>query len=315
METRDLYYGSGSRSREPRPGRYVFVEEDLDGDSPKFVVRDRTGTKWKVKVGREARPETVATRFVWAVGFATDEDYFVPALRVRDMPPKLRRGGEFVAPDGTVRDARWERMDREKLRSWSWHNNDFEHTRELNGLRVMMALLNNYDMKEGQNAVYQRGKEEVYVVSDIGATLGATGSRWPLVSKKGDLEAYGRSGFIRNVTDEYVDFVAPSWPMLGGFFPVLPIPYPWITAPVRLFGGKPAPDVTRQFWIGKKIPRHHVSWISRLLSALSKNQIRDAFRAAHYSDDEIEGFSRAIERRIGELSELRLAAGLESPGK
>ena len=48
---------------------------------PKFDVRDAQGTKWKVKLGEEARPETTASRFVWAVGFMTDEYYFLPKHR------------------------------------------------------------------------------------------------------------------------------------------------------------------------------------------------------------------------------------------
>ena len=31
---------------------------------------------------------------------------------------------------------------------------------------------------------------------------------------------------------------------------------------------------------------------------------RDAFRAAHYSPDDVEGFSKVMERRIAELSEI-----------
>ena len=36
----------------------------------------------------------------------------------------------------------------------------------------------------------------------------------------------------------------------------------------------------------------------------SPHQIRDAFRAAGYTDEEVEGFSRVVERRIGELNGL-----------
>ena len=53
----------------------TFVDEDLKGSNPKFVVRDAAGVKWKIKLGTEARPETAATRLVWAVGYSADEDY------------------------------------------------------------------------------------------------------------------------------------------------------------------------------------------------------------------------------------------------
>ena len=82
LASRDLFYGAGGRQGAPGDGPFVFVEEDRDGVSPKFVVQDSQGVKWKVKVGQEARPETASTRLVWAVGYTTDKDYFVPVQRV-----------------------------------------------------------------------------------------------------------------------------------------------------------------------------------------------------------------------------------------
>ena len=35
--------------------------------NPKFNVVDEDGVKWGVKFGNEAKPETAATRLVWAV--------------------------------------------------------------------------------------------------------------------------------------------------------------------------------------------------------------------------------------------------------
>jgi hypothetical protein len=304
ISARDLIYGPGGKQRAPGSSTYVFVEEDKDGNSPKFEVRDSQGVKWKVKVGAEARPETAATRLVWAVGYTTDEDYFVPVLRVRNMPAKLSRGAEFVGPDGSVRNARWERMRSDKRGSWHWAKNAFDDTRELNGLRVMMALLNNWDMKDSQNAIYEQDGEQTYVVADLGSTFGPTGQRWPHPTPRGDLERYERSDFIKKVADDYVDFAAPSWPMIFGLFPAPPLPYPWLTAPVRLFGRPPAPEIAGQRWIGKGVPREDVRWMAGLLASLSSKQIRDAFRAASYTPAEVEAFSKIVERRIAQLSEL-----------
>jgi hypothetical protein len=41
-----------------------------------------------------------------------------------------------------------------------------------------------------------------------------------------------------------------------------------------------------------------------LLARLSPQQIRDAFRAAGYSTDEVEQLGKVVERRIGELEKL-----------
>jgi hypothetical protein len=57
-------------------------------------------------------------------------------------------------------------------------------------------------------------------------------------------------------------------------------------------------------WIGKRVPRSDARWMGQMLAKLSPSQIRDAFRAAGYSPEEIEGFARVVEKRIGQLSAL-----------
>src|SRR5579864_6106369 len=154
IATRNLFYGPGGKEHEPH-GPFTFVDEDLEGSNPKFNVRDAGDGKWKVKMGAEARPETVASRLVWAVGYFANEDYFVQDLPVAEMP-KLHRGQKEVDPDGTVHDVRLKRHSKgeEKIGEWQWANNPFSGTRELNGLRVMMALINNWDLKDENNAIY-----------------------------------------------------------------------------------------------------------------------------------------------------------------
>ena len=57
-------------------------------------------------------------------------------------------------------------------------------------------------------------------------------------------------------------------------------------------------------WIGRRIPRGDARWLGEQLGRLSPAQIRAAFRAAGYSPEEIEGFSKIVEGRIAELKEL-----------
>ena len=57
-------------------------------------------------------------------------------------------------------------------------------------------------------------------------------------------------------------------------------------------------------WIGRRIPREDVQWIGQLLAQLSPEQIRDAFRAAGYTPDEVEGFAKVVEKRIAELGQI-----------
>ena len=61
ISSRNLLYGPGGQEHQPA-GTMKFVEEDPAGHNPKFDVTDEAGTKWKVKMGPEARPETAASR-------------------------------------------------------------------------------------------------------------------------------------------------------------------------------------------------------------------------------------------------------------
>src|ERR1700690_961397 len=48
----NLTYGAGGKAHAPDPnGTFTFVEEDLAETSPKFVVTDAQGVRWKVKLG------------------------------------------------------------------------------------------------------------------------------------------------------------------------------------------------------------------------------------------------------------------------
>ena len=207
----DLIGGAGGKEHQPA-GKFTFVEEDMGGTAPKFIVRDEQGVKWKAKLGEEVKSETAATRLVWAAGYFTDEDYYLPELRVENMS-KLKRGSQFVSEDGTVHGVRLERYlkGEKKKGNWSWFKNPFTGTKELNGLRIMMALINNWDLKEVNNAIYQvKGESPRYVVSDLGATFGDTGS--PLTRSKSNPEDYSKSEFIQKVTPDHVDFFLSSRP-------------------------------------------------------------------------------------------------------
>ena len=293
IASRDLFYGPGGEKHRPH-GPFTFIKEDLDGTNPKFVVRGGDDVKWKVKLGEEARPETVATRLVWAAGYFTDEDYFLPDLQVAEMPHRLHRGQKLVGPDGSMHNVRLKRYlkGEEKLGNWQWRVDPFTNTRELNGLRVAMALLNNWDLKDENNKVLEydhhgEGPEQIYEVSDLGASFGTTGRRRSRAVSKGNLQSYSRSQFITKVTPEFVDFKTPSRPS----FVLMVNPREYISR-VHLE------------WIGRHIPRGDARWLGELLARLSPEQIRAAFRAAGYSPQEIEGFSKVVEGRITELTQL-----------
>src|SRR5215813_1220714 len=78
LEQRDLFYGAGGRAGAPDlAAKYTYVKDSKSGTQKKVIVKDDRGREWTVKFGPEARPETAATRIVWAAGYYTDQDYFV----------------------------------------------------------------------------------------------------------------------------------------------------------------------------------------------------------------------------------------------
>src|SRR4051812_11085136 len=137
----DLMNGQGGNDSKPAPP-FKFESEDMHGTNPKFNVRDAHGAKWRVKLGDEARPEVTASRLLWAVGYFVNEDYVLESAKVDGL--HLTRGPS-IAADGHIVDARFERRpaERKKIGTWRWKTNPFSGTREFNGLRVMMALMNN----------------------------------------------------------------------------------------------------------------------------------------------------------------------------
>jgi len=289
IASRDLYYGPGGREHEPR-GTMTFEKEDMDGTNPKFIVRDAGGVKWTVKLGNEARPETVASRLVWAAGYFANEDYFVADLRVEGMPSHLRRGSKFATLEG-ARNARLKRHESgmEKAGEWSWRDDPFTDSREWNGLRALMALMNNWDLKDVNNVILQDKKtgEQIYMISDLGASFGAPAHIFPNRRSKDDLEKYEKSRFIRRENARFVDFSNPGRPALV-YMPAFP-------SYIRR---------VRMEWLGKHVPRADAKWMGELLGGLSKAQIRDAFRAAGYSPNEIDQFASVVEARIAALRDL-----------
>jgi hypothetical protein len=209
--------------------------------------------------------------------------------------PHLKRGQNLVSEDGTMHNVRLKRSlkGEEKIGEWKWSDNPFTRQRELNGLRVMMALINNWDLKDENNAIYKEkhgdsGTPELhYAVSDLGASFGTTGRGLTHSMSKGNLKAYQHSKFIRKQTSEYVDFYVPSRP-----------------APIYLFTPKEYFSRVDMRWIGRHIPRSDAQWIGSLLAQLSPNQIRDAFRAAGYASDQVNAYAAVVEGRIAELNRL-----------
>jgi hypothetical protein len=289
IASKDLFAGPGGEAH--RPALPVkFLKEESHGHNSKFDVEDANGEKWRAKLGIEAPTETVAVRLLWAIGYFTNENYLVPDLEVQGLPAHLRRGQGHVISAGHLDAVRLQRSPGEKkIGEWNWKHNPLIGTREFNGLRVMMALISNWDLKDDNNAIIRNkkdGKEE-YLVSDLGTAFGASGQRWTEGATKNNLKEYQHAKFIAKATPDYVDLNFPRRPPL-----------------LHLFALSGYIRQTRMRWIGNHVPRADAKWVGSLLSQLSTKQIEDAFRAGGYPPEMAAAFTQVVKARIDDLNRL-----------
>ena len=144
----DLRYGPGGADGVP-VAPFTFVEEPLAGSQPCVSVRDARSRLWRVKWGYEAKPESFAVRFAWALGYFAEVTHYVPGGRIEGVSG-LSRARSCIRDDGTFEDARFELEDRNvrmffNEHSWSWDDNPFVGTKQLNGLKMVNMLLSNWD--------------------------------------------------------------------------------------------------------------------------------------------------------------------------
>jgi hypothetical protein len=265
IASRDLYLGPGGETMKPDLSRVTLIKEEKGGYSTKYRVRDGAGREWVAKIGKEAQPETAAVRLMWGVGFFSDIDYLVPSVRIEGLNKTLENVRFGARP-----------KDVEKVDLWKWGNNPFVGTHEFQGLKIMMALLNNWDIKDDNNKILamrdEDGETELrYVVHDLGATFGKSGGAfWTITRSRNDPQGYVKAAFIDTVKDGRVNF---------------------------RYEGK-------RNNLFDDITVDDAKWMGNLLSRLTDRQIDDAFRAANYSPEEIRMLGGALRERIRELVEL-----------
>src|SRR5437763_17129183 len=170
IASRDLFLGQGGEAMKPDLSRVTFVADETSSYSKKYRVRDAAGNEWVVKLGPEAQSETAAVRLIWAAGFFADVTYLVPHVDIEGK--------------GSFDNARFEaRIKGEKRlgQRWDWEKNPFVGTTELQGLKVLMALINNWDIQNHNNNILivteetTGAKEARYFDTDLGASFGKEG--------------------------------------------------------------------------------------------------------------------------------------------
>jgi len=262
---RDLYWGEGGKALQPDLSKVTLIEKEKGGYSTKYRVRDGSGREWVVKLGKEAKGETAASRLMWAVGYLPDVNYLVPKVKVEGLNKPLENVRFGLRP-----------KDIKRVDGWQWKKNPFVGSREFQGMKVMMALLNNWDIKDSNNKVAVVHNKKIadnelrYFVSDLGGSFGKVSHIPRFIYFKPDRnnpKAYAQTHLVDKVKDGRVDFH-------------------YKLKRKNLF---------------KDITVDQAQWITGWLSRLSDRQLEDAFRSANYNPTEVRMMSRGVRARSNEL--------------
>jgi hypothetical protein len=262
IESRNLLLGAGGEAMKPDLAKVTFIEQKTGGYSKKYGVRDAAGNEWVAKLGKEAQPDTAANRLLWAMGYETEVAYLIPRLTIEGK-------GTF---ENVRLEARPKNIDR--TGDWKWGNNPFTGTPQFQGLKVMMVLINNWDIKDSNNEILATRNEGTgqgelrYIISDLGGTFGKTGGFFSRSRNKPS--DFVKADFIEAVRGNVIDFN---------------------------YGGK-----SKKLF--DNITISDAKWIGGLLARLNDEQIKDAFRAANYPPEEVERLSRAVRQRIDALNNV-----------
>ena len=258
IASRNLLVGAGGEAMKPDLSRVTFVEVKTGGWSTKYRVKDGKGNEWVAKLSKEAQPETAANRLLWAIGYETEIAHLVPELTIEGK--------------GTFKNVKLEaRPDAVKRAGfWPWASNPFVGKPELQGLKIMMLLFNNWDMKDDNNAILavkgDPNSERRFIVSDLGATFGKTGGF--MSRSRNKPSDYVKSEFVKAVRGNQIDFS---------------------------YSGKNQK-------LFEDITINDAKWLAGWLSKLSDEQIKDAFRTANYSPEEVDQLAAAVRARINVLA-------------
>lgn len=261
---RDLFLGPGGEEMKPDLSSVTFIKEEKQGHNKKYRIKDAAGREWVAKFGSEAQPETAAVRILYGLGYKTEINYLVPSLTIPG-------NGTFENVRLEARPANVERLD-----EWKWKENPFTGTNELQGLKIMMVFLTNWDLLDLQNKVLRvennGAVEDQYVISDLGATFGKVGNNnlpffFRLGRKTNKPDSWEQAGFISSVKGEKID-----WDFRGK-------------------GRSLMDDITIE----------NARWLASRLTQLTDKQIGDAFRAANYSDADVQTLKAGFKARVAEL--------------
>lgn len=260
---RDLFAGVGGKALAPDPkATYTVIEIKRGGFSSGYTVMGPGDREWSAKFPPEANTEVTASRIHWGIGYHQPPIYLLShwtAEKATSPNPQLPARFREKKPDLNGLDAG---------DSWSYYQNPFVGTRQLNGLLALQAMLGNSDLKAAQNVIYKLDKEfenatRWYVARDLGQTFGRTGV---LDAPRGDIEVFEKTPFIRGVEDGTVRFDYRG----------------------------------RHKALFQNITPADVRWLCERLNQLTDEQWNDAFRAGGFGKPVADRFVRRMKQKIAE---------------
>lgn len=197
LTQRDLRWGPGRAANAPaKNAMFTVLKLDETGYSRGYDVVGPDKRKWSIKVGKEAQPEVVVSRILWALGYHQPETYYLAGWQ---LVGEWKDEGE---------PARFRlQSDHDSDGEWKWVDNPFAGTAPMHGLIAINLLLNNWDLKTSNNRVYRLGERKTeplrrYVVQDLGASLGKP--RVFPVGTRNDIEDFETTPLIRDVNGRVV---------------------------------------------------------------------------------------------------------------
>jgi len=277
VQSLDLYWGNTSPDGAPI-GPFSFVSEDHGGTSPKAILQDAKGVRWNAKWGEEVHAEVAATRLAWALGLRVEETYYVETglIVFPNRRPTLQRLAPFIDKTGRFRSAaRFERRapDLVNKGTWSFDRNPVMDNGGYSILVLMNVVMANWDARNANNKILSvtdsTGTTDWYMVGDYGACFGKMG------------------GHFTHSTYKLKDFLQ-NRPVIGSVRGQ--------TVHLGYSGNNSAAHAS--------VPLEGIRLFANRAAGLSLKQVQDAFRAAHASGPDLDGFALATYQRIQEIVTL-----------
>jgi hypothetical protein len=268
IRSRDVLRGPTSEGIAPALDNVKFLGRQTGGNNLKYRIEDANGNEWVVKIADESQAEVAATRLIWALGYRTEIDHIVPRISIEKI--------------GNYKNARFEGRPKTIKRGerWSWTNHPHTGTKEFDGLRIMMAFVNNWDLKDENNIIIEDGGKSYLVVSDLGSSFGKLADKSKSRSGRSvnEPEDFAKAGFVKGVNNGIIelDYRGMGEDHLKG------------------------------------IKVENARWLADLLLQLTDKQISDAFRAANYSNEDVNLYTAAVKARISALDNATKQAVAET---